>query len=57
LSGLNCVLLLCIRNQGHHDFIKIAITYLKYNEFSHIGKKHEPVEPSNLEVNLEHIFN
>jgi hypothetical protein len=36
-------MLSAIRSIGHLDFNEIAITYLKYNEFSHIGKIHAKI--------------
>ena len=49
--------LLYIRKKRLPEFIKIAITYLKYNEFSYIGKIHEAGTPSNLGLILKHIVN
>ena len=50
-------LLLCIRKCGTLVFFKIAITYLKYNEFLYIGKKCETGHTSNLGLILKHIIN
>ena len=48
---------LCIRKCGTPVFFKIAITYLKYNEFSYIGKQSNIGYQINCGANLEHILN
>ena len=49
--------LLCIRNEGLLEIFKIAITYLKYNEFSYIAKAICTRTFVKFKADLEHTTN